>query len=185
MAVLPIVTYNDPILRKKAEPVKNNTDDLQQLIEDMFETMHNSEGVGLAAPQIGKSLCFFVIDADPMAKSDEEKSGPMVFINPEIIERKGKNVSFEEGCLSIPDVMDKVIRPDEIVIRFLDRNFKKKESEFNGVAARVIQHEYDHLEGILFIDHLSAFRKRFHKAELADIDSGIKEVRYPVVPKAL
>lgn len=183
MSILPIVTYNDPILRKKTEAVEENTPELQTLIDDMFETMYNAEGVGLAAPQIGKSLRVFVMDTNAMIEDDDVPYGAMVFINPIILETKGNKVPLEEGCLSIPEVNDKVFRPETIVIEYSDRDFNKQRLEAGGWTARVIQHEYDHLEGILFLDYLSAFKKRLHKSALKEIDSGEKEIKYPVIPK--
>jgi peptide deformylase len=183
MAILPIVTYNNPILREKAQPVEEFTDEISKLITDMLETMYNSDGVGLAAPQIGKSLRIFVMDADGMLEEEEEQPGPLVFINPEIVEKKGKKVPMDEGCLSIPEVSDKVVRPEEVVVNYKDENFEDQTIEADGWIARVIQHEYDHLEGVLFIDYLSAFRKRMHKSDLKAIDNGLKEVKYPVVPR--
>lgn len=183
MPILPIVTYNDPVLRKKAEPVEDLTDDVSALITNMIETMYNSDGVGLAAPQVGESLRIFVMDADGMLEDEDEKPGPMIFINPEIIEKKGKKVAMDEGCLSIPEVSDKVVRPEMVVVKYKDENFEDQEIEADGWIARVIQHEHDHLEGILFIDYLSAFRKRMHRSDLKEIDSGKREVKYPVVPR--
>ncbi len=187
MAILPIVTYNDPILRSKTEAIKENSlnEDLDKLINDMFQTMYNSSGVGLAAPQIGRSIRLFVMDADAMTEEieEEEDLGPIVFINPEILEKKGEPVVMEEGCLSIPDVRDEVTRPDEVVIRYLDRNFEEKLETYKGWVSRVIQHEHDHLDGILFLDHLSPFRRRMHKFTLNKIDSGKLKTEYPLVPK--
>lgn len=183
MSILPIVTYNDPVLREKTVPIEKLTDSVNELIDDMIETMYNSDGVGLAAPQIGQSLKLFVMDGDPVLEEDEEKHGVLVFINPEIVEKKGKNISMDEGCLSIPDVREKVFRPETIVIRFKDRNFKEQEKEFSGWMARIIQHEFDHLKGILFIDYLSSFRKRMVKSDLEDIDVGNIEVEYPIVQR--
>ncbi len=183
MAILPIVTYNDPVLRKKAEPVEELDSRLSNFVEDLFETMYNSDGVGLAAPQVGSLKRVFVIDGDAMLEEDEEAFGPTAFINPEIIEKKGDPVVMDEGCLSIPEVRDKVSRPEVIRIRFTDQDFKEREVEVGGWISRIIQHEYDHLDGVLFIDHLSAFRKRMHKKSLEEIDSGLREVDYPVVPK--
>lgn len=183
MSVLPIVTYNDPILRQKAEDIEENNPKLQSLIDDMLETMYNSDGVGLAAPQIGKSIKLFVMDTDSMIEEGEVPYGPMVLINPLILEKRGDKVPLEEGCLSIPEVNDKVFRPETVVIEFFDRDFNKHRIEAEGWTSRVIQHEYDHLEGVLFIDYLSAFKKRMHKTELQEIESGEKKIKYPVVPK--
>tara|TARA_R110000868_G_scaffold408928_4_gene693260 strand:- start:2033 stop:2587 length:555 start_codon:yes stop_codon:yes gene_type:complete len=183
MAVLPIVTYNDPVLRKKTEYISDFTDETSQFIADLFETMYNSEGVGLAAPQVGISLQVFVIDADNMMDEDEELLGPMAFINPKIIEKKGHQIPLDEGCLSIPEVTDKVLRPETVVVKYIDEDFVEQTIEASGWLARVIQHEYDHLQGILFIDYLSAFRKRMHKSDLKEIDEGLRETKYPIKPR--
>ena len=183
MAILPVVTYNDPILRKKTEPITEYNQELITLIKDMFDTMYNSDGVGLAAPQIGLSKSVFVIDADNMVDEGEEAFGPLAFINPQIIEKKGKQIPMDEGCLSIPQVNDKVIRPEGVVIKFKDQEFNDREMEFIGWPSRVIQHEYDHLQGILFIDYLSIFRKRMHKKDLEEIENGLRETSYPLTPK--
>ncbi|HCI72499.1 MAG: peptide deformylase [Bacteroidetes bacterium] len=183
MSILPIVTYNDPVLRKKTESISELTEEISELINNMIETMYNSDGVGLAAPQIGTSLKLFVVDGDPVLEEDEEKYGVMVFINPEIVEKKGKNIPMDEGCLSIPDIREKVFRPETIVIRYKDEYFEEREQEFSGWMARIIQHEFDHLNGVLFIDYLSSFRKRMVKADLQEIDSGNIEVEYPIVAR--
>jgi len=183
MSILPIVTYNDPVLRSKTEPIDELTDSVSELVDDMIETMYNSDGVGLAAPQIGKSLKIFVMDGDPVLEEEEEKYGILVFINPTIVEKKGKKTPMDEGCLSIPDVREKVFRPETILIRYKDRDFNDQEKEFTGWMSRIIQHELDHLNGILFIDYLSTFRKRMVKSDLEDIDSGLIEVEYPIVPR--
>lgn len=184
MAILPIVTYDDSVLRQKTDPVKENSDEIQTLIDDMFETMYNSNGVGLAAPQVGKLVQLFVMDADAVTDELEEANiGPMVLINPEIIELTGEKVKMEEGCLSIPDVRDDVKRPTNVKIRYLNRNFDLQENEFSGWMSRIIQHENDHLEGILFLDYLSAFKKRLHRSSLKKIDKGEIEAEYPLVPK--
>lgn len=185
MAILPIVTYNDPILRKQSEAVDELNEQVRVLIADMFETMYNSHGVGLAAPQIGKSIRLFVIDADTMTEEldDEDDIGAMVFINPQILKKDGELLKLEEGCLSIPDVRDEVSRHDHITVTYRDRNFEEKTEEFTGWVSRVIQHEYDHLQGVLFLDHLSSFRRRFHRFALNKIDSGKLETDYPLVPK--
>lgn len=184
MAILPIVTYDDSVLRQKTEPVKKNNETLQTLIDDMFETMYNSSGVGLAAPQVGELLQLFVMDADAVTDELEEVNlGPMVFINPEIIELTGDEVKLEEGCLSIPDVRDDVKRPVNVKIRYKNRHFDEQVSEFSGWISRIIQHENDHLDGILFLDYLSAFKKRLHRSSLKKIDRGDIETDYPLVPK--
>jgi peptide deformylase len=183
MSILPIVTYNDSVLRDKTEPISELTEEVSELIEDMIETMYNSDGVGLAAPQIGKSLKIFVMDGDPVVEDEEEKHGVMVFINPEIVEKKGKNIPMDEGCLSIPEIREKVFRPETIVIKYRDIDFNEKVEEFSGWIARIIQHENDHLNGILFIDYLSSFRKRMVKSDLEQIDLGNIEVEYPIVSR--
>lgn len=184
MAILPIVTYDDDMLRQKAKPVRENSAMLQNLIGDMLETMYNSSGVGLAAPQVGKLLQVFVMDADAITDELEETNlGPMVFINPEIIELTGDKIKMEEGCLSIPDVRDDVKRPVNVKIRYLNRDFNEQESEFSGWISRIIQHENDHLEGILFLDYLSSFKKRLHRSSLKKIQKGDIDAEYPLLPK--
>ncbi len=183
MPILPIVTYNDPVLRKETKEIIQFDDSTHQLIQDMVETMYNSDGVGLAAPQIGKSLRLFVMDGDPVLNEEDEKPGLMVFINPEIVETKGDDIFMDEGCLSIPGIREKVDRPETIVIKYKNKGFLDEEKEYSGWLARIIQHEYDHLHGRLFIDYLSPFRKRMIKGDLAEIDSGKKEVDYPLVPR--
>lgn len=183
MSILPIVTYNDPILRKETEAIEELTDEIKTFIENMFETMYNSDGVGLAAPQVGSSMSIFVLDADAMLEEGEPALGPLAFINPEIVEYRGEKISMDEGCLSIPLVTDKVSRPESIVIKYLDQNFNERENEFSGWVSRVIQHEYDHLKGVLFIDYLSAFRRRMHKSDLKEIENGERDTNYPLVPK--
>ncbi|HKL14687.1 MAG TPA: peptide deformylase [Balneolaceae bacterium] len=184
MAILPIVTYDDNILRQKTKPVKENSESLQSLLDDMFETMYNSNGVGLAAPQVGKLLQVFVMDADAITDELEETNlGPMAFINPEIIELSGEKVKMEEGCLSIPDVRDDVKRPLNAKVRYLNRRFEHQESEFSGWISRIIQHEHDHLQGVLFLDYLSAFKMRLHRSSLKKIDKGDIEAEYPLMPK--
>lgn len=184
MSILPIVTYDDPILRKKTKEIRENSESLQQLIANMFETMYNSGGVGLAAPQIGKLHQMFVMNADAITEETEETDeGPLVFINPVIVEKTGEKIKMEEGCLSIPDVRDDVKRPARIKVQYLNRNFEKLEREYDGWISRIIQHETDHLEGILFLDYLSAFRKRLHRSALKKIDKGEMETDYPLASK--
>lgn len=184
MPILPIVTYDDRLLREKTKKVETNSKSLQQLISDMFETMYNSSGVGLAAPQVGELKRLFVMDADAVTEElEEEDQGPMVLINPVIIEKTGDKVKMEEGCLSIPDVRDEVKRPLKVKVQYFDREFNRHEKEFDGWISRIIQHEIDHLEGVLFLDYLSAFRKRLHRSALKKIDKGEMPTDYPLVPK--
>lgn len=185
MSVLPIVTYDDEVLRKEAEPVKENTEELQKLIDDMFDTMYNSDGVGLAAPQIGKLLRIFVADADPMVDDEEDgdQHGPIAMINPKITFQSDETVDMDEGCLSIPEVNASVKRPEKIVVTYLDRDFEEQELEVDGWLSRVIQHEYDHLDGILFLDHISIFKRKLLGSKLKEIAEGRAEIKYPVVPK--
>lgn len=185
MPILPIVTYNDPVLREETLTIQENSDELQTLIDDMFETMYNSSGVGLAAPQVGINLRLFVMDSDAVTEDLENQPdiGPLVFINPEILELDGEKIKMEEGCLSIPDVRDDVVRPETVKVRFLNREFEEKTLELSGWPSRIVQHEADHLDGKLFIDYLSAFRKRLHRPLLKKIDKGTLRVGYPVAEK--
>ncbi|MCU0442409.1 MAG: peptide deformylase [Bacteroidia bacterium] len=175
--ILPIVAYGDPVLRKKAVPLTKDYDGLEMLIDSMWETMYESNGVGLAAPQIGKSLNLFVVDAGPMQDADYPEF-KKVFINAEIIEEFGEKWEYEEGCLSIPHIRDNVKRYSDIAIRYWDEHFVEHEEEFHGMPARVIQHEYDHIKGVLFVDHLSELRKRLLKNKLITISKGGVEVDY-------
>lgn len=173
--IYPIVAYGDPVLKKEAEEIAPGTD-LQELVDDMFETMYEAHGVGLAAPQIGKSLRLFVIDPEPM---DEELTDmKMAFINPVMIEELGDEWAFEEGCLSIPNIRENVSRQAKIRIKFYDLDWNEHEKEYDGMAARVIQHEYDHIEGVLFTDYLSGFKKRLLKSRLGKITKGDVDVDY-------
>jgi len=183
MSILPIVTYNDPILREKTKEVVERTEGIEQFIEDLIETMYHSNGLGLAAPQVGSSHRMFVFDPDPMLEEDEEKLGLMVCINPKILVQSSEEISMDEGCLSIPDVKDTVKRAEEITLQYLDENFEEQTRNFIGWPARIILHEYDHLDGILFIDHLSSFRRRMHRSQLKAIESGEAEAPYPIRPK--
>lgn len=171
--IYPIVAYGDPVLKKVAEDINpDNPDfDLKQLVKDMFETMYAANGVGLAAPQIGKSLRLFVVDAEPM--DPENLVGfKKAFVNPTIIEEEGEDWTYEEGCLSIPNIRENVDRPEQVTIHYFDENWKEYEETFEGMAARVIQHEYDHIEGVLFTDYLSSFKKRLIKSKLNNISKG-------------
>ncbi len=169
--IYPIVVYGDPVLRKKAADIEKGTVDVELLAQDMFETMHAASGIGLAAPQIGMPLRMFVVDGSPLEEPgmDDFKK---VFINAQITERNGKPVVMEEGCLSIPGVRDNVERLDSITIRYFDELWNEHTETYHNMQARIIQHEYDHIEGILFTDHLSAFKKRIIKNKLINISRG-------------
>ncbi|MEM6298518.1 MAG: peptide deformylase [Bacteroidota bacterium] len=168
--ILPIYAYGMPVLRRKAKAIETGTD-LSELISNMFETMYAANGVGLAAPQIGKSIRLFVVDAEPM---DEEnlKGFKKVFINAQVIEETGDTEVYQEGCLSIPRINEDVARPNVLRIRYFDENWKAHEETFEGLAARVIQHEYDHIEGVLFTDHLTPLKRRLLKGRLGKISRG-------------
>lgn len=175
--IYPIVAYGDPVLKKKAKDIEKDYKDLPKLLDDMFETMYNAHGVGLAAPQIGLSLRLFVIDGEPL---DEEnlKGFKKVFINPVILEQEGEDWGFEEGCLSIPGLRSEVMRKPKLKVEYYDESWNKKVEEFDGLKARVIQHEYDHIEGILFIDKLSSIKKRLVQGKLSNISKGKVDVDY-------
>lgn len=174
-----IVAYGDPILRKKAQPITRDYPELSIIIENMFETMYAAGGVGLAAPQIGKSIRLFVVDTAPFAEEDPElKNFRKVFINPIMIQEKGQEWKFNEGCLSIPGIREDVLRKKNVLLRYCDEHFNEYEQEFSGLAARVIQHEYDHLEGILFPDRISPLRRQLIKGKLMDITKGKVNVNY-------
>ena len=184
--ILPIRAYGDPVLKKEAKDIGPGHPGLQQLIADMFETMYAANGVGLAAPQIGQSIRLFIVDASPFAEDEEGnptedahlKDFKKVFINPYIVEEEGEAWPFEEGCLSIPNIREEVKRQPKIVLQYQDENFVDHEEEFEGFAARVIQHEHDHLDGILFTDHLSPLRRRLLQGKLKDISAGRTEAKY-------
>lgn len=175
--IFPIRAFGDPVLRKKCLPITSDYPELKQLIDSMFETMYDSNGVGLAAPQIGKEIRLFIIDTN--AFEDKKKPGlKKVFINAELIKETGNTWDFEEGCLSIPRIREKVNRHPDLLIKYQDENFKWCEDTFSGIEARVIQHEYDHIEGVLFVDHLSPFKKQLIKGKLLDISKGKVDVDY-------
>ena len=177
--ILPIVAYGDPVLRKETEEIDKDYPDLDNLIEDMFETMYKAQGVGLAAPQIGKSIRLFIVDADPFAEDEPELAGfKKVFINPIILEEEGKEWKFNEGCLSIPGIREDVSRKPDITIEYYDENWNLKEEKYTGLAARIIQHEYDHIEGILFTDKLSPLKRKLLKTKLNNIAKGNIKVGY-------
>jgi len=179
--ILPIVAFGNPILRSKCQNISADYPDLIDLLSNMWETMYQANGVGLAAPQINKSIRLFLIDTTPF-NDDEEISNDQivkkVFINPILIEESGEKWSFNEGCLSIPDIREDVIRNSTITISYFDENFKKHTDVFDGLVARVIQHEYDHINGVLFVDKISPLRKRMIKGKLKDITKGNVKVSY-------
>ena len=165
--------------KEKTKNIDKDYEGLSELIDNMFETMHEASGVGLAAPQIGKSIRLFIVDASPFEEDDPKlKDFQQVFVNPEIIEEVGEEWSFNEGCLSIPHIREDVIRKPKIRIRYQDEHFDTYEEEFEGIAARIVQHEYDHIEGVLFTDYLSPLKKRLLKRKLNDISKGDVLVDY-------
>ncbi|HSK13514.1 MAG TPA: peptide deformylase [Phnomibacter sp.] len=188
--ILPIVAYGSPILRKRADDVDAGYPDLAKLLDDMWETMYYSNGVGLAAPQINKPLRIFVMDSLQILQNlepEEKEEYPgddgikQVFINPSIVEFNGKEWPYNEGCLSIPKVREDVVRPGDVTIQWVDEKFEHHSRTFTGITARVIQHEYDHLEGKLFIDYLSPLKKRLLKGKLLDISKGKIKMDYRLI----
>mgnify|MGYP000020590874 CR=1 FL=1 len=177
---LPVYVYGHPVLRKKAAEITPAYPQLEQLLVDMWETM-KSDGVGLAAPQVGLSIRLFVIDASPFAEDFPEAEGfRQVFINPVMLEQKGEDEKFNEGCLSLPGIREDIVRKNRIRIKFFDEQFKEHCEEYHGIRARIIQHEYDHLEGKLFIDYLSPVKRRLLKSRLDAIRNGKIEVKYKI-----
>ena len=179
--ILPIIAYGDPILKKRGIEIDNSFDGLSTLIENMWQTMYKASGIGLAAPQINQSIRLFIVDTI-QTEDEKKKKGfkgiKLVFINPEIIEETGEHWKFEEGCLSIPGVREDVERQSMVKIRFLDEGFNECEATFDGVNARVIQHEYDHIDGILFTDHLKPLKKKLIQKKLNNITIGKVDVDY-------
>jgi peptide deformylase len=184
--ILPIIAYGDPVLRKLGKSIDKDYPALESLLENMFETMYGAKGIGLAAPQIGLPIRIFIVDATPF-KDDEEleleernflSTFKQVFINAQIIDETGDEWVFNEGCLSIPDVREDVFRNKTVKIEYLDEKFEKHTKEFSGIAARIIQHEYDHIQGILFTDKLSSLKKRLIKGKLANISKGKIRIDY-------
>lgn len=184
--ILPIVAYGDPVLKRAGEEIDQDYPGLKELIANMWETMYQASGVGLAAPQVGKSIRLFIVDASPFAEdeeySDEDRkvfeNFKKVFINPIIVEEKGDEWSFNEGCLSIPEIREDVNRKARLTINYLDEQFVEHEETYEGIPARIIQHEYDHIEGILFTDRISPLKKRTLKRKLENIAKGNIDVRY-------
>ena len=184
--ILPIIAYGDPVLRKLGKSIDKKYPALESLLENMFETMYGAKGIGLAAPQIGLPIRIFIVDATPFKDAEELEleernflsTFKQVFINAQIIDETGDEWVFNEGCLSIPDVREDVFRNETIKIEYLDEKFEKHTKEFSGIAARIIQHEYDHIQGILFTDKLSSLKKRLIKGKLANISRGKVRIDY-------
>lgn len=193
--ILPVVAYGDPVLRKRAESITKDYPKLEILIENMKETMYGAFGVGLAAPQIGLPIRLFLVDTEPFAEDEtfteeqqaELKGFKRTFINAEIVKEEGDEWAFNEGCLSIPDVREDVFRQPKVTIRYQDENFKTHTEVYDGLIARVVQHEYDHIEGVLFTDKLSSLKKRLIKGKLTNISKGKIQVdyrmRFPLMKK--
>lgn len=191
--VLPIVVYGDPVLRKVCTDIDKNYEGLDQLIKDMFETMYAANGVGLAAPQINKAIRLFIVDATPFADVEEDEENEFtkeeleeikhfkkVFINARILDEEGDEWKFSEGCLSIPKIREDVSRKPKLKIEYYDENFKKHTEEYDGVIARVIQHEYDHIEGVLFTDKISPLKRKLIAGKLNDISKGKINADYKI-----
>jgi len=179
--ILPIYLYGQPVLRKETVEVTPDYPNLKELIQNMFETMYNADGVGLAAPQVGLNLRLFVIDLEPLAEDEPIYSGfKKVFINPRIVEYKGEIVKLNEGCLSLPGLSEAVEREESIRIQYFDEDFKAHDEEYSDFFARCIQHEYDHIEGKLFIDKISAIRKQLIKSKLNNMLKGKVNCHYRV-----
>ena len=180
--ILPIISYANPILKKITPEIGKSYPNLKELIDNMFETMYAAPGVGLAAPQIGLSIRLFIVDATPFSdENNPELNGfKKVFINAHIIEEEGEEWLFNEGCLSFPTLRDDILRKQKIHIQYIDENFEHHDEWYEGIAARVIQHEYDHTDGIVFIDKLSNLKKQLIKGKLNDIMNGNVEVSYKI-----
>lgn len=179
--IKPIVAYGNPVLRKTAQNIDASYPQLQELISTMFETMEASEGIGLAAPQIGLAIRLFVVDASCMVEDyPEAENFKRTCINPKIIDEKGEEWYFNEGCLSVPGIREDVLRKSIVTLEYYDETFTKKTEEFSGICARVIQHEYDHLQGKLFVDRVSPLKKRLLQARLQNIEKGKVPVNYKI-----
>jgi peptide deformylase len=180
--ILPVVAYGNPVLKKVTKEIDSSYPDLDQFIADMFETMYQSDGVGLAAPQVNRSIRLFVIDATAFAEKFPEAEGfKRVFINAKIYKKEGDEIPFNEGCLSFPGIREDIMRKPVIYMKYLDEHFQPHDEKFEGVLSRVIQHEYDHTDGILFIDRMSSLRRILLKGKLNDISKGNVEVSYKML----
>lgn len=184
---LPIYAFGHPILRKKTVEIEDHYPSLKKLLDNMFETMYYSKGMGLAAPQIGRNIRIFVVDTLQLDKDERDETASEfikeVFINPIVIEESGEKWEYEEGCLSIPDIRGNVIRPPQIRIEYFNADFQLKDKVYDGITARVIQHEYDHLEGVLFVDLLKPLKKRFVQKRLDKIRKGVVDANYKLIFK--
>jgi len=178
--IYPIIMYGDPVLRQKAKEIDKGSD-VSQLIEDMYETMHNASGIGLAAPQIGKSIRLFVVDGTIIEDEPGMADFKKVFINAVILEEVGTPWDYEEGCLSIPNIREKISRREKLKIRYYDETWQLHEEKFDAMKARIIQHEYDHIEGKMFVDYLTPLRRRLLKGKLADISKGKVDTEYRIM----
>jgi len=185
--ILPIVAYGDPVLKKIAAEIDQSYPDLHHLVQNMFETMYKAKGVGLAAPQIGISIRLFIVDGSPFAEEEDGERDPKAegilnfkktFINPIITSETGDEWAFNEGCLSIPKIREDVYRQETIQLSYYDENWEFHEDTFSGYAARIIQHEYDHIEGVLFTDHLSVLKRKLLQKRLTNISKGIVDIDY-------
>jgi peptide deformylase len=190
--ILPIVAYGDPVLRKVGSEISKDHPELEKIIADMFDTMYNAMGVGLAAPQVGKAIRLFIVDTKPFTERDEDDEDDefspeeraqleqfkRVFINPVIVDESGEEWAFNEGCLSIPKIREDVKRKEKVRIKYFDENWKQHDETYDGLAARVIQHEYDHIEGKLFTDRISPLRRRLLSGKLTDISKGKVQIGY-------
>lgn len=180
--ILPIVVYGHPALKAENREVASNHPELQKLIDDMFETMRNADGVGLAAPQINQNIRLFVVDLSAYELPEDQGGNfKRAFINPVIVEREGEPEYFNEGCLSVPDIHEDVLRPPRIRIKYFDRDWNLKDEWLEGIPARVCQHEYDHIEGILFVDHLANLKRMMLRRKLTDMSKGIVNAHYRTV----
>ncbi len=177
--IYPIVMYGDPVLRQRAKDIDTGTD-IKQLVEDMFETLEAANGIGLAAPQIGKPIRLFVVDGTGIEDEPGMEDFRKVFVNAEVIEEAGTPWEFEEGCLSIPNIRERISRKEQLRIRYFDENWNAFEETFDGMKARIIQHEYDHIEGKMFVDYLTPLKKRLLKGKLSDISKGKVETEYRI-----
>jgi peptide deformylase len=177
--IYPITVFGDPVLRKKAEPITKDFPNLKGFIENMFDTMYSSDGVGLAAPQVGQTIRIFVIDTN----TDEEGEPAGIakaFINPVILEKYGDEWVLNEGCLSLPEIREDVLRPESVRIKYLDEDFNEYDEIYSGFTSRVIQHEYDHLEGVMFVDYLTPLKRRILKSKLTAITKGKVTPKYRI-----